>query len=1142
MKKLFFLMTCLFASVAMFAQTSYQLVADASTLVAGDEVLIVCSSKGMVMGAQSEKYRAGVSVTIADNAISTLPDGTAIVTIEEGSTTGTFALKVSDGYLYWTSGNSVQTQDSSYDWNIVIESDGTASVTSAATPARKLQWNANSPRFACYTSTQTAIQLYKATASTGEGGGEGETPDPTPTPSLTVSAASIDFGSIEEGGAFEAQTLTVTGANLTGVPTYAIAGDFAVEGTLTETTGDLTITCTATAVGTHAGTLTISGDGQTVEVTLSATIKEKLVLGEGEELLATIEFKSTTDGDGSAAKTDIADLIETGATHVSAVTAANVYQGKAGYGLKFSSSSKQGSLTLTLAKSLNATKIVVNAADWISSTSKADGTVLSVNEQTFTLTEALTDYIVTLDGTALSEIVITRTETGKRFYVKSLTIYGTPAEEVTATSIAIAEGASLNMELYREAQLHATLTPAEATTAITWSTSAPEIVAVSETGLLTAAGTGSATITATAGEGVTATCEITVAEATVLLPSAAAEKALTVTTNNAKYEGGQYIVEGYVTEVSDTYSSSFGNMSVMLADAADGTASLEAYQTIPADAENLPTPGAKVRVVGYLTQYNGNAQILKGSHLTVLEAGVVVEDKGLVTVADFLAAKDGINIYTLTGVVSNIANTTYGNFDLTDETGTIYIYGLLDLEGNSKNFENLGIAEGDTVTLKGSYAEHYGSAQIASAQYVSHSKYVAPQPTELWLTPNYAEIQAGGEMLAVAVNFDVEVSEEQLAANLVITKNREDITTSGLNPIMIYVPETAEEGQFELTVTYGGLSMTGYYTILPAASAGPQGMSILPYVPAERVIESLGELQLTADIYPEGEYSVIWTSSDKTLATVTATGLVTSLYAATDKDTTVSIHATIEGYDAIYADAQITLLAAPQPEGLSFDFNGGQAADFGWTTAEEIYNAFLDICNAIENRAAGPRVWVTYEALQTASSGNTIAGGTANAAYSHDKFLTNAEFIAQFTWLLEYTEVVAKAQSTGLPKTVWTGFRWSINHFFANGAPYTNGYGADFTGIGVESEAWKPYFNFYTTPTREGYTFLGWFTDAEATGEALTALPTVGTIYAGWQNNSPTTALDNVNNGVEVIKVIENGQLIIIRDGVRYNVMGVKLQ
>ncbi len=143
---------------------SYVLVTNSSALAAGDKVVIVCPTKNMIMGAQSSSYRTGVAVTVNDDAIASLPAGAVELTLENGTESGTFAMKASDGYLYWESSNSVKTGNTPYDWNISIADDVT-SITSAATPERKLQWNAGFPRFACYTSKQTAVSIFKLTSN-----------------------------------------------------------------------------------------------------------------------------------------------------------------------------------------------------------------------------------------------------------------------------------------------------------------------------------------------------------------------------------------------------------------------------------------------------------------------------------------------------------------------------------------------------------------------------------------------------------------------------------------------------------------------------------------------------------------------------------------------------------------------------------------------------------------------------------------------------------------------------------------------------------------------------------------------------------------------------------------------------------------
>ena len=89
------------------------------------------------------------------------------------------------------------------------------------------------------------------------------------------------------------------------------------------------------------------------------------------------------------------------------------------------------------------------------------------------------------------------------------------------------------------------------------------------------------------------------------------------------------------------------------------------------------------------------------------------------TVEEFLLAAEGDIVYELTGVIKNVANTNYGNFDLQDETGTVYVYGIYDEDGN-KVFTSLGLKEGDTLTLRGVRSSYNDEPQVGSGVYVSH--------------------------------------------------------------------------------------------------------------------------------------------------------------------------------------------------------------------------------------------------------------------------------------------------------------------------------------------------------------------------------------------------------------------------------------
>lgn len=92
------------------------------------------------------------------------------------------------------------------------------------------------------------------------------------------------------------------------------------------------------------------------------------------------------------------------------------------------------------------------------------------------------------------------------------------------------------------------------------------------------------------------------------------------------------------------------------------------------------------------------------------------------TVEEFLAKEVSDAVwYKLTGIVSNIYNTQYGNFYLTDDTGTVTVYGLKASEDAANTtFSTLGLKEGDQVTLIGNRAAYNNTAQVGKGYYVSH--------------------------------------------------------------------------------------------------------------------------------------------------------------------------------------------------------------------------------------------------------------------------------------------------------------------------------------------------------------------------------------------------------------------------------------
>lgn len=98
-----------------------------------------------------------------------------------------------------------------------------------------------------------------------------------------------------------------------------------------------------------------------------------------------------------------------------------------------------------------------------------------------------------------------------------------------------------------------------------------------------------------------------------------------------------------------------------------------------------------------------------------------------VTVAEFKTKEvNETDWYELTGKITEIQKTDWGNFVIEDETGDILIYGMTSkwVGSNDKSFSQLGLKVGDTVTLGTLRSEYNGTPQGGGnkipAYYISH--------------------------------------------------------------------------------------------------------------------------------------------------------------------------------------------------------------------------------------------------------------------------------------------------------------------------------------------------------------------------------------------------------------------------------------
>ena len=248
-------------------------------------------------------------------------------------------------------------------------------------------------------------------------------------------------------------------------------------------------------------------------------------------------------------------------------------------------------------------------------------------------------------------------------------------------------------------------------------------------------------------------------------------------------------------KVKNLQAGDYGNF-----DLVDATGSVYVYGLTATPVEkndkSFPTLGIKegdvVTLIGTRASYKGTDQV-GGPAYYVSHVGHVES-----TVADFLAQPTAADKwYQLTGTIANLVNETYGNFDLVGEDGSsVYVYGLTvaPVAKNDKSFAQLGLKEGDVVTLIGTRAEYNGTAQVGGpAYYISHEEGSAPAPEysidgKQWL----AEVEG------MQVLFDLGVYED---GALVVALPTMDGSAFGLYMTGSYevVPADATSGKIVFT-------------------------------------------------------------------------------------------------------------------------------------------------------------------------------------------------------------------------------------------------------------------------------------------------------------------------------------------------------
>ena len=123
-----------------------------------------------------------------------------------------------------------------------------------------------------------------------------------------------------------------------------------------------------------------------------------------------------------------------------------------------------------------------------------------------------------------------------------------------------------------------------------------------------------------------------------------------------------YTIRGYVTEIKYAYSEQYGTATFWIADTKDGGSVLQAYSCAPlTDADKVFAVGAYVELVGKLKQYNTTNEVEKGTYtvITPADGGTTPPTPPTPPVGDLVGDGTADNPYTVEDVIT-LNNTSKG--------------------------------------------------------------------------------------------------------------------------------------------------------------------------------------------------------------------------------------------------------------------------------------------------------------------------------------------------------------------------------------------------------------------------------------------------------------------------------------------------
>lgn len=265
--------------------------------------------------------------------------------------------------------------------------------------------------------------------------------------------------------------------------------------------------------------------------------------------------------------------------------------------------------------------------------------------------------------------------------------------------------------------------------------------------------------------------------------------------------------------------------------------------------------------------------------------------------------------------------------------------------------------------------------------------------------------------------------------------------------------------------------------------------------------------------------------------------------------------------------------AVPVVNVITYELNGGVTNDYGWTSKGAIcmdllndYNAAYSTSKAwakwedgvyyyhCGDNADGSPIWMT----ETAAAGQncTVGGFIQNVTYNTSNNLlnlVNTTMAAKYSWLADVIKTNRLNQKLGADSAamIENTYRKELSAFFLASASESSWpASSDFTstaGPDFFNPIWKHALSNPETvtgtftlnePYKEGFTFDGWYTSADFSGDKVTTIdentPSC-TLYAKWIEYIPTLAevkamADSTITKASGVVTFINGRQVFVQD------------